>query len=230
MTGNFDEYHEQIDSKRLQEELDAEHFGQSVRERIDIAVRTKAERWRTSRYFYDMIEDAAYDFLHEGQQYPENISRYSEISVAYDELYAAFEFIIDYIKEDRSLDGAIRDLMWSSFLIGLACDRERLDNQEILKKYISEKAHIARMGKSKKGSKWKETVFKATCEAIPVAQKASWKYRKLTGDRLLMAGLKTFVRDVLVRMKVCETLEEAEKELSVTAVRTAVLRYLKGEN
>lgn len=245
MAGKFDEYCVWTDDESSLKELDAEHFGQSVRERIDIAVRAKVRRQLPSRYFYDAIEEAADDFLVEGQAYPENQQRLDEIQTAYNELLPAFRLLKEHVKDDRTLDNAIRDVMWSSFLIGLACDRERLGNPEILERYSSSVAGRARAKKKESQDKWGDAVYKAVCLAIPTALKAQKKFIKAVKTTKAAENLYDYVVDELVKAILTEkaaggeqldekTRSEPElnlksrvkERLKLAAVRKAMGRYI----
>jgi len=245
VTGKFDEYCVWTDDESSLQELDAEHLGRSVRERIDIAVREKARRQCSSQYFYDVIEETADDFLVEGQAHPENQRRFDEIQVAYNELLPAFHLLREHVKDDRVLDNAIRDVMWSSFLIGLACDRERLENPEILEKYSSAVAGKARLGRKESQEKWGEEVYQYVCKAIPLALRAKGKFTKAAKTTKAAENLKDYVLDEMMAVKWPEKLtpdrsldEKTAKELKaklrgelddrvkLAAIRKAISRYI----
>jgi len=245
VTGKFDEYCVWTDDESSLNELDAEHFGQSVRERIDIAVRAKIRRKLNSQYFYDVIEETADDFLAEGQNYPENQQRFDGIQTAYRELLPAFRVLRDHIKDDRALDNAIRDVMWSAFLIGLACDRERLENPEILEKYSSSVTGKARAGRKESQDRWSEEVYQCVRKAIPEALKSSAKFPKLAKTTKVVENLKEYVLDAMLELKWPErhapnerldekTVRELKAKLrgelddrvKLAAIRKAISRYI----
>lgn len=224
MTGKFDEYCVWTDDESSLDELDAENFGQSVRERVDVAVHEKAKRQITSIYFYDIIEETADNFLCEGQKYEENKARFGEIKSAYHELLPAFQILRGYVKDDQILDGAIRDVMWNSFLIGLACDRERLENPEILEKYTSSVTEKARIIRSEKYDKWIERVYNALILALPVAinKDKNFQYMNKTSD--YAKDIFEYVAAELEKTKSDDSL--VWKTLTTNAVRTAVGLYI----
>lgn len=245
MAGKFDEYCVWTDDESSLKELDAEYFGQSVRERIDSAIRAKALRQLPARYFYDVIEETADDFLTEGQAYPENRRRFDEIQAAYNELLRAFRLLRARVKDDRTLDNAIRDVMWSSFLIGLACDRERLENPEILGKYSSSVAGKARLGRKESQDRWGEEVYKYVCKAIPLAIEANGNFTKASKTTKAAENLKEYVLNAMMAEKWTEVRapdkrldEKTEKELKarlrkelddrvkVAAIRKAMGRFI----
>lgn len=231
MTGKFDEYCVWTDDESSLLELDAEHVGQSVRERIDVAVQAKAKRQLPARYFYEVIEETADDFLVEGQTYPENQQRFDEIQNAYHELLPAFRVLSALIEDDSALDCALRDVMWSSFLIGLACDRERLENPEILEKYSSAVAAKARFGRKEKQTGWDERFYTAVRAAIPIAIEKSKYFIKPTKSYETAKNLLEYVADELEKT---EKTEEAKllmrKRLKVNAIRKAMKRFIDEEN
>jgi hypothetical protein len=101
VTGKFDEYCVWTDDESSLEELDAEHFRQSVRARIDGAVRAKSRRWLPSRHFYEIIEETVDDFLVEERNNPKKKQISDEIKAAYNELVPAFRILREHVKDDR---------------------------------------------------------------------------------------------------------------------------------
>lgn len=227
VSGKFDEICVQTDDESSLRELDKEHFGKSVRERINVAICAKSERQLPLRYYYEIIEETADDFLVEGQSHSENQERFSEILTAYNELLPAFRVLLKRVKGDRTLESAIRDVMWSSFLIGLACDRERLENPEILERYTAVIAANARKGRSKKYDIWNDMVYKAFLIALPVAIRDDKNFARVSSGEDYAKDIKKYVQEELEKMK--SDNPPVWKELSPNAVRTAAKRYIAKE-
>jgi hypothetical protein len=180
-----------------------------------------------------MIEETAEDFLCEDQVYLKNRSRYDEIRKTYDEFVPAFRVLRDHIKDDKPLDGALRDVMWNSFLIGLACDRERLENPEILERYSSSVTGKARKSRKKKQDEWSESVYKAVCLAIPVAHETNKNFRRPARTTECADILFDNVLNQLVKLRLDEDsprgarLEERTKEERENALKSRLEERLK---
>lgn len=224
VTGKLAEDRVPTDDKITLEEIDAEYFSQSFRERIDFAVQAKSKRQLPARYFYEIIEESADDFLVEEQINSEKKQRYDEIEAAYNELIPAFRVLREHVKDDRALDGAIRDVMWSSFMIGLACDWDKSDAEETLKQYKSSVARNARNAKQNKTERWNSAISYALISVIPDLMFVGINMNKATKTHAYAKALKEGVEKELKNMELDEDLKD--KKLSTYAIKMAVCRYI----
>lgn len=224
MTGKLDQDPASTDGKISLEEIDAEYFSQSVRERIGVAVRAKASRQLSSQYFCDVIGENVDDFLDEGRTSPETQQISVEIQAAYNELMSAFRVLKEHVNDDRALDGAIRDVMWNSFLIGLACDREKCGTSEALKEYKSSVASKARDAKKEKNDRWNEAIYRAVCKVIPDLMLTGINMTNATKTYEYAKALEGAVGKKVRRMKLVKDIKG--RKLTPYAIKLAVCRYI----
>lgn len=224
MTGKLDENRMPPDDKISGDEIDAEYSDQSVRKRIDFAVQAKAIRQLPSRYFYEIIEEIVDDFLVEETIGPEKTQRSDEIQTAYNDLMPAYRVLREHVKDDRALDGAIRDVMWSSFLIGLACDWENNDPCEALNEYKSSVAQKARIAKKEKNDRWNNAIYRVVCRVIPDLMLTGVNMNNATKTYDYAKALESVVKKKISRMKLGEDLKH--RKLTVYAIKMAVCRYI----
>lgn len=120
------------DASRL-EDIDAEHFAMSVRERIQIAVEAKLNGSARGPYFLHAISDVADELLVEGQLSEQDRLRAGEVTSSLKEVRESFARLWKLASGNPTAEVDLVNVMWGAFMIGLACDREGLDRSEAKK-------------------------------------------------------------------------------------------------
>jgi hypothetical protein len=133
MTYKIVPFYSKIDDSSSLEDIDAEHFAMSVRERIQVAVQAKAKGNVRGYYFLNVISDVADELLVEGLLTAQDRLRADEVASAQNEMNASFATLWKLVSGNPAAEAELVNLMWGPFMIGLACDREGLDRSEAKK-------------------------------------------------------------------------------------------------